>query len=120
MKLSALTLARYKILTVIIGAIVIAIVLTIISVSLYVRSGVASLDLSRPGYEQAIEQVEPSRANYNFEANGPVNEASLQEFKELYQSELKQLQGSSDFSDQILEDSQLRFTPETQDDPTGQ
>lgn len=111
--------AQFKLAIMVFVAIAIALLLTVISVNTYIKSGVANLDLSRPGYEQAREQIRPSKGRSNFSANGPVDEKSLREFKKLYQAEMKQLIGGSSFSDSSLEDEQLRLVP-TQSEPTGE
>lgn len=104
-------LSRFKLPLAIIGAIIVALLLTAISISLYVKSGVASLDLSRPGYEQARKQVRTPERDRTFDAVGPIDKESLTEFRELYQAELKQISGSSRFSNENLEDTQLRLEP---------
>lgn len=103
--------ARFKLAITITVAIIIALVLTFISISLYIKSGVASLDLSRPGYEQVREQIRPSTGNKSFNPNGPVNKAAIDEFTKLYQAEVKELSGGNNFSDKSLSDKQLRFIP---------
>ncbi len=110
---------RFKLVVGLIGAILIALLLTFISVQMYTNSGTASLDLSRPGYEQAREQVRSDEQSKNFSPAGPVNKESLEEFKKLYQQELVKLNNSSSFNDQSLDDAQLRFTPETQSLPAA-
>lgn len=101
-------IAKAKLAVAIVGAIVIALVLTAISIAIYVRSGVASLDLSRPGYEQVRDQVRTDKAN-TFDSVGPINKRSLEEFQRLYRTELQELSNSSAFSDHSLDDSQLRL-----------
>ncbi len=120
MRFSPQSLIKYKFVVAIIGSIIIALVLTVISVSLYIRSGVASLDLSRPGYEQARQQITTKDTPNTFLTTGPVDAQALKEFRELYQTQLQQLQASSDFGDQTLEDAQLRFTADPQAPPASQ
>lgn len=104
--------SRFKLAITLTVAIVIALLLTFISVSMYIKSGVASLDLSRPGYEQVRDQIRPSTDNKSFSPNGPVNKAALDEFSKLYQAEIKQLSGGNNFSDKSLSDNQLRLIPQ--------
>lgn len=112
--------ARFKLAITITVSIIIALILTFISISLYIKSGVASLDLSRPGYEQVREQIRPSTGNKSFNPNGPVNKAALDEFTELYQAEVKELSGGNNFSDKSLSDKQLRLIPKAPEQAPAQ
>lgn len=104
-------LAPFKLVILLTLAITIALALTYISVALYTKSGVASLDLSRPGYEQARKQTRQTTNNKNFSANGPINVKAINEFQKLYRSEIEQLSNGSDFADDSLDDDQLRLNP---------
>lgn len=104
--------ARYRLFVAIAGAVLIAMLMTFISIAMYIRSGVASLDLSRPGYEQAREQIRATNRSKNFNATGPVTQESLNEFLILYRAESGPLLRSEGFSESALSDEQLRLVPQ--------
>jgi hypothetical protein len=89
----------------------IALFMTVTSVYMYVSSGVSQLDLSRPGYESIREQVEYNSSRQVFDDEGPVNEDSVDEFLELLNERMDELQNISDFSGQSLDDATLDLNP---------
>lgn len=93
--------------------ITIAIVLTVISVFIYVNSGVSSLDLSRPGFEQARSQLKNPDASATFDAEGPINPQVLDVFKVIYDSRLKEMKDSGNFTGDVINDSNLGIDPRT-------
>lgn len=105
---------RYKIVIALSLAVALAVVMTLISLSLYVRDGVSSLDLSRPGYEAARKQVEQTDKSDEFDATGPVNPGVINEFDKLYEKQKRSLNATDDFGNQNLSDDNLRFTPGSQ------
>ncbi len=106
-----LAFLRSKIFLGLSAAVVTALVLTVISMALYISSGVSRLDLSRPGFESARAKVKSSPPIKTFDVNGPVNPAAIDEFLKLYGDATRDLKASSDFGDQNLEDDQLRLNP---------
>lgn len=101
--------ARFKLVLLLLGAISIALILTVISVNRYIKDGVAGLDLSRPGYEKVREQVRSNSDNEQFNATGLIDEAVLDRFEELYETEVSELPEANSFSDTSLSDEQLRL-----------
>lgn len=92
-------------------AIVIALILTVISVGLYISSGVSRLDLSRPGYEPARQGVNEKSATKTFDNSGDMDAKAIGEFTELYDEQQSVLENTSSFSDNNLDDAQLNFVP---------
>lgn len=88
----------------------IALLMTAVSLSLYITSGTSRLDLSRPGYEQVRKEVKPTPED-SFGADGPVDKAALDEFQRLYQARRNNLNELGDFKDSTLDDSSLRLQP---------
>ena len=90
------------------GIIVIALIMTAISMSLYITSGTSSLDLSRPGYKQVRNQVitPPSES---FDATGPMDSKTVAQFKTLFDSQKKALSGLGNFDDTSLDDESLQL-----------
>lgn len=63
----------------------ISLFLVYVALSLYNSSGALQLDLSRPGYDSAREEaIKGNEVFRGFSADGPINQASLDEFDKLY------------------------------------
>ena len=89
----------------------ITLVLTIVSYSLYVFSGTAQLDLSRPGYKQALSEVSPSNTdNYSYSATGPLDKNALDGFKTKYDALASKTKSAGVFDSNALSDEQLNLT----------
>jgi len=101
---------RHRFLFAIGGVVGIAIIMTAVSLSLYVTSGTSRLDLSRPGYESVRKDVQ-DRPEETFNSDGPINKAALDEFDRLLQKRRANLNGLGDFEDTSLDDASLRLTP---------
>lgn len=92
-------------------AIVAALLLTAISMTLYFASGTSKLDLSRPGYESARDQIRRTdSSDQNFSSNGELNSTVIKDFLNKYDKESKDLQQYSSFNENILDDTQLGLT----------
>lgn len=95
-------------------AILSALLLTAISMTLYFVSGTAKLDLSRPGYESARTQIHRTDGiDQNFSLNGDLDSAVIKDFLKKYDREAKDLQQYGSFNNPILDDSQLGITTDT-------
>ncbi len=94
-------------------AILSALLLTAISMTLYFASGTAKLDLSRPGYESARSQIHRTDStDQNFSSSGELDGAVIKDFLKKYDRESKDLQHYSSFDENILDDAQLGITVE--------
>lgn len=92
-------------------AILAALLLTTISMTLYFVSGTSKLDLSRPGYESAREQIRQTDGNnQNFSASGDIDVEVIEDFLSKYDKEAKDLSQYSTFNESILGDQQLGIT----------
>lgn len=100
--------SRHRLVFAITAVVGIAIVSTVISMSLYISSGASSLDLSRPGYSQARSEVKnvPSES---FSATGDLDDKALSQFEEAFTARRTQLDGSGNFKDASLDDASLLF-----------
>ncbi|HRQ87104.1 MAG TPA: hypothetical protein PLY16_03255 [Candidatus Saccharibacteria bacterium] len=76
--------SHYRLQIMVASAIVIALIMTVISMAVYNWSGAAQLDLSRPGYESVSDQVDKETSITEYSASGPLTEETIQEFLELY------------------------------------
>lgn len=89
-------------------AIIVAIFLTTISMTLYFISDTAKLDLSRPGYESVRNQISREGNNSdNFSANGALDGAVMKDFIKMYDKRAKSLGQYDIFNQNILDDSQI-------------
>ena len=94
----------------IILCVAVALVMTLISLELYRRSGAIKLDMSRPGYEAVRTEVEKSSDDQPYDNSGPLNDSAINDFEnriKKYQSELDEL-GTYDNS--IISDDSLNLT----------
>lgn len=105
---------EYRLAVSIVAAIVLVLLMTALSVALYIRDGTSRLDLSRPGYESVRDQIDRSGSLPSFSSNGPVDAASVQEFQKLYDEQTKKLDHFSSFQEKTLEDNQILETPRPQ------
>lgn len=101
---------KHQFLTFLVSAIIIALFLVYIALSLYHSSGTFQLDLSRPGFDQAREDVtKESQFFEGYPSNGPINEETLAEFNALYNQELKDATAIDAYSGDALSDSTLQI-----------
>jgi hypothetical protein len=90
-------------------AVVVACVLTLVSMWAYNVSDVARLDVSRPGYEKVREEVKKSEDTKKFNAAGALDKNALQDFQDLYDERLKNLNELGRFDGNVLDDDQLKL-----------
>jgi hypothetical protein len=93
-----------------IGSVIcVALLMTAVSMSLYVSSGASRLDLSRPGFEQARKGIKQTPDD-KFNSDGKVDSATVDEFEKLYQKQRVYLNNLGDFKDTSLDDPSLRLS----------
>ena len=88
------------------ASILIATVLVIISMDLYLKSGAAQLDLSRPSYEDVRSQASKLKVKA-FSASGPIDKDSLDSFNKTFED-----------TNQSITDKQDSFDPTAVSDKT--
>jgi len=105
------TVKRHKFVTAIILAIIVALFLVYVALSLYQSSGTRQLDLSRPGYDSARkEATKDSQVFAGFPSDGPINANSLKQFDELYKQKASEALIPLDaFSGDSLSDKTLQL-----------
>ncbi len=92
-------------------AILAALFLTGVSMTLYFVSGTSTLDLSRPGYESARKQIHSNDdRTQNFSSNGSINSNVIKDFLSKYDREAKRSQQYSGYNENILDDVGLGIT----------
>lgn len=104
---------------VMVGAtIIVSIVLVGIALAMYSSSGAAQLDLSRPGYQSVRQQADRSEVISDFPATGTIDQATLDQFKQLYDSQARQVLGYDGFGGDPMSDDALGLTlPPAQPQP---
>lgn len=102
---------RHRIVYGLVGAILIATLLTVISMALYVSSGASRLDLSRPGYESARGNVEKDVSETPFSSTGPLNDNVAGDFQKRFTTYRDRLNKLDDFSTNALDDTELQIAP---------
>jgi hypothetical protein len=88
-------------------SIVIAFVMTIISLRVYVTSGAVKLDLSRPGYEQARQEVNDGDNSTPFSSSGTLTPEALKDFNDRLNKQQTDLGAMGNFADDTLTDENL-------------
>ncbi|HTK39325.1 MAG TPA: hypothetical protein VL362_00500 [Patescibacteria group bacterium] len=99
---------RQKFVWMIILSILAALVLTGISLRLYVTSGTAQLDLSRPGYESVRAELDQDDIQ-SFESTGAVNKSTITQFEKLYDSQQEKTK-TNQFSSSALSNKAIGIT----------
>ena len=102
-------LSRHRFFILIISSVLIAVSMTAIGLALYASSGAAQLDLSRPGYSEVRSQTNPDRQFEGFSNIGPINEASLSEFRSLYEEQLKAATDVEAYGGDVMTNEALRI-----------
>jgi len=101
---------RHRIIYGVIGALLISVLLTMISMALYISSGASRLDLSRPGYEKVRIEVQHGDEE-QFSSTGPMNSAVAEEFQVKLDKHRATLDKLGRFDSTALDDDQLRIKP---------
>jgi hypothetical protein len=89
------------------GSIVIAFLLVVIAMALYTSSGASQLDASRPGLKSVQSKIDQSDSFQAFSSDGQVTNDTLNQFKALYQKQVKSVSNAADFDSAALGDQAL-------------
>jgi len=89
------------------AALIVAGVMTAVSLQLYARSGAQRLDLSRPGYEQVRQDVNSAKEEPNFSASGALDAAAIKDFDSRLATAQNNLDQMGDFSGEVFSDENL-------------
>jgi hypothetical protein len=92
----------------IIAVLVVATLLTSVSLWLYKVSGAAKLDLSRPGYEKIREDVQDDGDGTKpFSPTGVLDDAAIADFRSRYENIKARLDHMNDYDDATMSDENL-------------
>lgn len=104
---------RHRLIYGVIAALLIAMLLTAISMALYVSSGASRLDLSRPGYEGAREAVQSGAADDSFSSTGPLDTEVAKDFQKRFSAQRERLGKLGNYGTNALDDDQLQIAPDS-------
>jgi len=100
-------LQQHRFLVMLVSAIAIAMFLVGVAMALYSSSGAAQLDLSRPGYQSVREQAVSSDTFDSFPASGTLDEAAIEQFRELYKTEAEEATQVGAFGGDVMSNKAL-------------
>lgn len=100
---------RHRLSLLLIITVIIAIIMTIVSVIIYNSSGAAQLDLSRPGYRSVSDQIERDDTIDGYSASGPINTDTIQEFIKQYDEQAEKAKAVNAFNGDPLNPEVLVF-----------
>ena len=94
-----------------VGAVVVALTTTGVSLAIYHNSGDIYLDRSRPGFlpdEEEVEEEEKEEEEYDFKKSGPISAEVLGEYLDKIGIEVKAIEAyETPFDGKILSDAEL-------------
>ncbi len=91
------------------AAILMALVLTVISVAWYSWGGSSKLDLSRPGYERERAEVRATGTPETYDTSSPITQNAIDTFNKEYDARVKELGSYGDFRDAALDDNNIQL-----------
>lgn len=95
------------------GAITLALLLVLLSMYLYNRSGAAQLDLSLPGLQEQRLKAQSTERFDAFSASGPLDEDALDQFNQIYTGQQSAIgQDKDGFDPGELSDAKLNIRTE--------
>ncbi|MDB5162080.1 MAG: divTM7 [Candidatus Saccharibacteria bacterium] len=100
---------QHRFLLLIAITIVTALILVVISMVIYNVSGSAQLDLSRPGYQSVSDKVDKVDNIDEYNASGPVNKSTVDEFTKLYDAQATKAKAVNAYNGDPLNPEVLEF-----------
>lgn len=100
---------KHRLSLLLIITVLIAIIMTSISVFIYNSSGAAQLDLSRPGYLSVSDKVDETDNIDTYSGVGPVNKETIQEFMKMYDKQASKSKAVDAFNGDPLNPEVLEF-----------
>lgn len=104
-------LSRHRYFLLIFLTIIMALILTVVSMIIYYRSGALQLDLSRPGYSSVAPKVSNDENSFSdFSATGGIDAATIKQFQSLYSTQATNAKEVDAFNGDPLSPSALGLT----------
>lgn len=100
--------------------VVIAGVMTVISLELYRRSGAMKLDMSRPGYEKVRTEVEKSSDDQPYDSSGALTDEALQDFENRVKKYQDELDNLGQYDNSIISDESLNLVNPSDNNAGGE
>jgi hypothetical protein len=100
---------KHRLSLLLILTVLIALVLTVVSMIAYNVSGTAQLDLSRPGVSSVSDQVDKTDSITEYSSFGEVSKDSINAFTKLYDEQAKKAKAVDAFSGDPLDPEVLEF-----------
>lgn len=109
---------KYRFVFLILGALIIAGIMTTISLSLYASSGASKLDFSRPGFEKVRNDiVVEDKDEKPFDTTGDLDAAAMRDFQSRFTKQRDEITKLNNFGSDILSDEALGLTQSAPNDP---
>jgi len=102
---------KHRFLIFITGSMIISVFIVIVSMTMYNGSGAAQLDLSRPGYVSVRSQATAGDGYLKvYPADGEINANEINNFKSIFNSQVKKLKAIDAFGGSPLSADSLGFS----------
>ena len=98
---------QHKFMVMVGATIGLSLLLVVVAMWLYNTSGAAQLDLSRPGYQSVRDKVDSDNSFKGFSASGEIDKQALDEFRVLYDKQLKEATTVESFGGNVMSDATL-------------
>lgn len=85
----------------------ITLLLTTVSMMLYITSGTSGLDLSRPGIDNKAREEVSKEKSPTFSPTGTLTKKDMETFTKMYNEQREKLKRIGNFDDQALSDESL-------------
>jgi len=92
----------YRLVIMIFGSIIVALLLVAVALGLYGSSGAYQLDLSRPGDIKLRSQVEEDTSFKGFSSEGEIDVEAIKSFQTMYQEKLGDVVATPLFDAEVL------------------
>ncbi len=100
---------RHRFTLLLIITVLIAFVLTVVSMTIYNKSGAAQLDLSRPGYRSVSDKIDTDTKIDEYSASGTITKDAINGFIKIYDEQAKKAKAVDAFNGDPLNPEVLEF-----------
>jgi hypothetical protein len=100
-------LGNYRFAIMIAAVVVLVLVFTGVSITIYIASGAVNIDLSRPGYESVRAETAIDETEAPFDSAGPINKSVADDLNRRLENVQTGLAEMNNFSGEALSDEAL-------------